>query len=522
MKRHAAIVAGTLLLMAAGPLDLRASCGAVGDGVADDSAALKSCLTRLQAELDTGQPSSLRIPSGIYRITGASGPMPTLTRRGSALIGDGPHQSIFVLDKSYAGDLFSWSETWLAETLSPTAYPAARDASGATISGLQITGDTTAPAVQNAFTFYDRNDNVLMRDIEIDDLGGQCLSTGRTRTVPLAYLRESAFFNLKCFKAGTTTLPAIELSSTTAAGSDATNELDFYKLAVFAAKGTGVAIRNPNPFSATRGIRFFGLRIEQLGGDGLAINTQADQGQVAGIGIYDLTVIQSQAAAIHLSGAKLAPYQISIRGGSLGPGNHTGIAIDRGRQLAIDLDFVDAPIILGPAAGNEISILGNGSEHQWPFSGRTAQPLAMRSEFGLYGLPHSGERVGAAALQATTSTDAPVRLTMDGTPPNATNCFNPTSGQAFNLDIRLIARDASAPEKRLAWTLPLGVLAVAAGPATATWQAAAPPTQSGTAGASVEVTADKQNGCLSLAFVPPPGNHDRWDATASIAFARTP
>jgi hypothetical protein len=364
-----------------------------------------------------------------------------------------------------------------------------------------------------------------MRDIEIDDLNGQCLSIGRTRAVPQAYLRESAFYNLKCFKAGTTTLPAIDLSSTTTAGSDATNELDFYKLAVFDTKGTGVAVRNPNPFSATRGIRFFGLRIEKLGGDGLSINTTADQGQVAAIGIYDLTVIQSQAAAIRITGAgKALPYQISIRGGSLGPGNHTGIAIDRGRQLDIDLDFVDAPIVLGPGAGNEISIRGNGSEHQWTFSASqpSGQPLALRSEFGLYGLPHSGERVGAAALQATTSGEAPIRLTMDGSPPNAYNCFNPADGQAFNLDIRLIARNASTPEKFLAWTLPLGILAAPAGPSTTTWQTATPPIQSGTPGASAEVTADKQHGCLSLSFVPPHGNHDRWDATASITFARTP
>jgi hypothetical protein len=57
--RHVALLAGGLLLVAAqppAPLDLRASCGAVGDGVADDSGALKSCLTRLQTVLDSGQP----------------------------------------------------------------------------------------------------------------------------------------------------------------------------------------------------------------------------------------------------------------------------------------------------------------------------------------------------------------------------------------------------------------------------------------------------------------------------------
>jgi hypothetical protein len=185
-----------------------------------------------------------------------------------ALAGDGPQQSCFVLDKSYPGDLFSWSEAWIGNNLGPPSSPPARDASGPSISGLQVTGDTGAANVQNAFVFYDRDDNILMRDVEVDDLNGQCPSVGRSRAEPQTYIRESAFYDVKCFNIGTAALPTVDLNSTTTAGSDATNNLDFYKLAVFAAKGTGVAIRHPIAFSATRGIRFFGLRIEHVGGDG--------------------------------------------------------------------------------------------------------------------------------------------------------------------------------------------------------------------------------------------------------------
>ena len=88
-----------------GQLDLRADCGAVGDNKSDDSQALKTCLARMQSEMDAGHPTVLRIPAGIYRITGANGAMPTLRRHGGTIQGDGPHASYIVLDKSYAGDL---------------------------------------------------------------------------------------------------------------------------------------------------------------------------------------------------------------------------------------------------------------------------------------------------------------------------------------------------------------------------------------------------------------------------------
>jgi hypothetical protein len=369
-----------------------------------------------------------------------------------------------------------------------------------------------------------------MRDIEVTYLNGQCLSIGRTRVVTQGYMRESAFYNFKCFYSGTATTPAVEIGSTTTEGSDATNELDFYKLAVLTAMSTGVAIRNQYPFSATRRIRFFGLRIEHVGGDGLALGDPADAGQVAEIGIYDLTVVQAKGAGLRFTGAAVAPqpYQISILGGSLGPGNGQGIRIDKGRMLDIDLANVDGAIILGPDAGDEINIGGNGGEHAWVFNGTkpkgsVALPLNLRSMYGLVGLPNSGNRVGAAALQATVSGGGPARLTMDGKSPDAYNCFNPGYGRVFNVSIQVIGRDTVALEKWFAWTLPVGVFSVQNGPASTTWTGGLPATLSG-AGvnrARVTVEADRDLGCIALAFIPPPGNKDKWTVTAHIDFAGT-
>src|SRR5262249_12499719 len=86
-------------------LNLRADCGAAGDGKADDSLALRPGLPRLQGALDAGRPTVLRIPAGIYRITGVNGAMPMLERRGGTILGEGPHASYILLDPSYAGDL---------------------------------------------------------------------------------------------------------------------------------------------------------------------------------------------------------------------------------------------------------------------------------------------------------------------------------------------------------------------------------------------------------------------------------
>jgi hypothetical protein len=371
-RATAPLLMGSLLLLTvcgwaassqADTLDLRSDCGAAGDGKADDSLALKTCLTRFQASLSAGHPTVLRIPAGIYRITGAHGAMPTIERRGGTISGDGPHASYLVLDPSYSGDLFSWSEAWMAGHLAPPSYDPAQDMSGPTITGLQVTGSTLAPSRQNAFVFYDRDDHVLMRDIEVDFLNGQCLSMGKTLRQSVAYVRESSFFNLKCFNTGGVAAPAVEISSTAAPGSDATNELDFYKLAIFATKGDGLVIRNPNKANATRAIRIFGLRVESAAGDAVVIGAAGDQGQVSDIGLHDLSVVAAGGAALRIGAGVGAPppRQIGVSGGHLGPGNGASVVVDAGRMIEIDLGDLDRPIKLGPRAGDNIDIHGNGA-----------------------------------------------------------------------------------------------------------------------------------------------------------------
>jgi hypothetical protein len=64
------------------------------------------------------------------------------------------------------------------------------------------------------------------------------------------------------------------------------------------AKDAGLTIRNPIGHGAIRKIRFFGLRVDETGGDGVEIGAGADKGQTADIGLYDLSVVQAGKAAL--------------------------------------------------------------------------------------------------------------------------------------------------------------------------------------------------------------------------------
>ena len=510
--------------LAAAELDLRRDCGAAGDGARDDAAALSRCLGRL-SERAGDAPRRLFIPAGIYRI-GQPLNVPPFPR-GVSIRGEGALASVIILGRDFSGDLFSWSEGWAANHYGATTLDVEHDTSGASVVGLRIVGARDAVGRQAAFTFYDRNDFVLMRDVEMDYINGPCISIGHTLRMPQAYMRESAFYNVKCWSSGSDVEPAVEISSTTTDGSDATNELDFYKLAIFAAKNVGLAIRNPNPHSATRKLRFFGLRVEHSGGDDVQIAPAPDKGQVAEIGFYDLSALTSGGAALRIGGeGGKQPYAISVHGGLIGPGDKTGIAIDNGRLIDIELSGLDAPVVLGPGAGADISIRGNGSEYDWRFEGTKppgaqAAPLNLRAPYGLYGLPNAGARIGAAALKGQTAGGGPVRLTMDGKPPDAYNCFNPGYAQTFNLDLQLMAVDRAAPDRFYAWRMPLSVLSAWTG-AGAARLLAGESTAQGVAGAAVEAGADKRNGCLALSFTPPHGDDDPWDVTAAIHFVRAP
>jgi hypothetical protein len=367
-------------------LDLRDDCGATGDGKADDSGALKACLQRMQALLDTGGPAVLHIRAGIYRITGANGPMPMIERHGGTILGEGPHASYIVLDPSYAGDLFSWSEAWGAnvdpgETEDPT-----KDRTGAVLEGLGIIGSRDAAAAQNAIVFYDRDDFVLVRDVEVNSVKGRGLWIGVSRNQPVAYARESTIENLRVWQSGAPGVPAVEISAEGGAGVDATNQLDVIALSVFRSLGPGVTIRNHGQ-GVVRTIRFTGLRVEASAEDGLTIGDPAWAGRVRDITIRHFVAAGSArnfaTVRITAPSGTSQPFLISLEG-EIGTGKGIGVAVDAGRAIDVHLFncvYVGYCLTVGSSAKVAAPILFDsfGRGASWPSSIDTSSAASMIS-----------------------------------------------------------------------------------------------------------------------------------------------
>lgn len=523
----------TQVLGAAGnPYNLRTFCGAVGDGVADDSGALKKCINAVNTSYAAGTPAYISIPSGIFLIKSASGTMPAFAQHvPGAVIGAGTHKSYIQLDTSYVGDLFAWSEAWMGNNYTGPGFVPSQDMAGPLVSGITVTGNTTSASQQNAFRFYDRNDHVLFKDVDVFYLNGQCLAMGHTLAEPQAYMRESSFWNLKCWNTGTTSLPAVEISSTTPLSSDSTNELAFYDLNIFSSAGAGASISSPGVYAQTNGIKFYNLRSESNLYDAVDVGLSTDLGAVSGVDIYGLNVpaIATGRFGLKISaGGASQPYAINVFGANF-QGSGGGVDIDNANLVYLNLANIavsQAPVTYGPNSGANVVIDGAAATDGMSFNYSTSwpDPLEARVPFRTVGLPNSANRAGNAVMRVTTTGASAVRLTMDGAAANGQNCFNPVVTQSYNLSIQLNAQDATTASKFYQWALPVGYFSAWSGKASAYFQGGTPATTSnGTlTGIGVAVSADATNGCLNIAFTPPTANTDTWNVTVLITFVRSP
>jgi hypothetical protein len=384
--------------------------GAIGDGATDDTAAFSAAIQQVNARLAGGIPATLYIPAGVYYLNGTT-PLPTFTRGGS-LIGDGPHKTYVALGPNYAGDVFSWSDAWMYNSYLSTSLSTILDQAGAQIQGLSIVGSRAYTNQQNAFVFYDRDDMISMRDVQVFFLNGRGLYLGVVKNVPgHAYVRESRFSSLLFWQCGTASLPAVEINSVGPAGDDATNELSFYGTDVIQPIGRGLVIRNSNASVPIRLLRFYGLRVEGSGpgeaGDLLDIGDTSSPGNVNNIQIYGFESNGAPAgsAAIRLSAASVAsqPYNVTVEG-TIPTSNGDGVHVDAGRQIRLRLADIHAPsgyaVVIGPAGwvGGNIDIDGNGAETGWTYKIDPTSPLAIRTPaYPLLGDPSSN---GARAIAA--------------------------------------------------------------------------------------------------------------------------
>ena len=342
-------------------------------GTADDSAALAAVITAANVATAKGDPACVYLPAGTYRIVT---PPPAFIRAG-CVQGDGPTQTFIHLDPAFAGDLFAWSEAWAVTTPGPV------------ITGLHIEGSRSAPALQNAFVFYDRNDQVFMDNVEVMHLHGRALYSGVLKHTTQSYMRESHLRSLRFFEDGAPGIPVVEFNSqgTTVVPPhsdvrkhpDGTNEIRVDDMDIFGPYGPGVVIRN-NSTGAVRTITFNALRIEgwqnlDTHGDLLTIGDPSMHGTVNNIYFTNLELIDPAQgyAAMRLTAPSAAeePYQIKVDG-EIGGGipRGQGLRIDAGRHSTfrfIAMHTFDTNVVVGPHAVG-IVLDGGGQESAWSYS----------------------------------------------------------------------------------------------------------------------------------------------------------
>jgi Pectate lyase superfamily protein len=329
-------------------------------GKEDASPALQAVVKAANEATAQGEKVCVYIPAGVYRI---KSPPPMFYRAG-CVVGDGSSQTILKIDPEFAGDLFSWSEAWWPTTPGPTAR------------GLKIGGDRKSTNLQNAFVFYDRNDQIFLDDIEVDNLHGRALFSGAPKTAPQAYMRESHLRSLRFLQDGAPGIPVVEFTSAGTGNIDATNEIAVSQLDIYGAAGPSLVIRNHGS-GVVRNLTFESLRIEgpesgDAKGDLLDIGDTIAPGRVNSIHLTNVELIDPQkgfcALRITARPRTEAPYQLSFEGMIGGGAPHgNGICIDAGRSSTFrlsSLHTLGTNIVVGPHV-SQIELDGGGAEPTW-------------------------------------------------------------------------------------------------------------------------------------------------------------
>ena len=332
-------------------------------GRMDASAALADAVMAENDRNKAHDPGCIYIPAGIYRIS----QKPPMFVDNGCVRGDGPAQSIILLDESFAGDLFSWSEAWTPAT------------KGATITGLKIVGSKAAKHQQNAMVFYDRNDEVFIDRVNVEDMNGRALYSGVTKNTVEAFMRGSTISNLRLTNDGGPDAPVMEFNSQGKGRVDATNQIHITQIDIYASGGPSFVIRN-NGTGTVRGFNISQMNVEgrengSAKADLVDIGDRVMTGAVANIDFSQLQLSDPYEgfAAIRLTAPLngAPPYLIKVVGaigGGLAHGE--GLRIDAGRTSSFtfsDIHTDGTNVVIGPHVGG-ILLDGQGLERNWTYS----------------------------------------------------------------------------------------------------------------------------------------------------------
>ena len=422
--------------------------GAAVDGVTDDSAAWAAAINAANTAMAAGYYPCIYMPAGTSLISATALP----TFRGPGCIeGDGPAKSFISVGTGYAGDVFSWSEAWMSSN-----YPqqtgstlATVQKANALVSGVAITGNMAASSQQNALVFYDRNDFVLVRDVNISTLPGRALYSGVSKYVTgQAYMRESVFDNVRIFNAGAAGVPAVEFNTVAGSG-DSTNEIDITNMNIFAPNGPGFVVRG-GAGTQLRNFVVHGLRIEganapspAIAGDLLQIGDPTLTGQVAGLLFSGLELINPYAGYYALEttapSSATMPYNIKFDG-FIGAGPGKGVGVTAGRALAFRLAGIATTgtnVTIGPSTmvGTNLLFDGNGAETGWSYSidpTSTTLALAPLRNFGNPSSPSVVPYVGSVIPVAPGANAVDLQMLRTNTAHTATGAQSVVGGGESN------------------------------------------------------------------------------------------
>lgn len=353
----------------------------------DDSQALKAAIEAAGALFAQSQPSYVFLPAGNYLIDAVETPV----MRGGVggpvgIVGEGSSKSNLIVGANYAGDVFAWSEAWIGDNLplNGTGSYVTRWNAGARAVGFSIVGNRTAAAKQNALVFYDRTDELVLDDVDVQTLNGRCLYFGALKNSTEGYLRESRISRLRCFGVGSAALPNIEFI--TSGSGDQSNTNIISQVDIYAPYSTGFWIHTRGAGFQVDRLRIEGLQWAAIPAD-LVLLGDAGTGQVAGIQFNDpvlLSAYPGQAAMrITAPNTTVAPYFIRVGNGNIGGGmpHGYGVLVEAGRNLEFEFSDIyswNTGFTTGALAGL-IALDGGGQERSWTYS--LASPLQTSTPF---------------------------------------------------------------------------------------------------------------------------------------------
>ncbi len=387
----------------------------------DDTNAWSNAINYVATLDKAGAPTCLYAPGGIYLITSA---LPTFSKVAGCIKGAGTEQTFIYAAPSLSGDVFSWSEAWggannPAPYGSPTLLVSSQGA-GPILADLHIVGDQSATNTQNAITLFDRDDYVSIDSVFVDHMNGSCFRTGVTKNVPTqAYIRESYIENLHCFNSGNATHPGVDLLSTNTTSGDATNEVTFQDVNIFAPNGPGFVLHS-NGASALRLINVNNLRVEGQQ-TGIEPGNLVQIGDSSLVGLVDtISFNQLQLISPYLGYAALdvtadsstdQPYYINVNNAETsGSPYGQGLRIEAGRSMSFNFQGIGTNdyqlyVAASPLVGSGITVSDNGAESSLYASIDSSSVGSVKTPSGqpIASLSSYNTSFGSTALSANTT-----------------------------------------------------------------------------------------------------------------------